>query len=78
MESYMRDHINHFLDILDLLVVRLTIFILLAVGAYTLIRGHLSPARRPDLQGYSCKVRPSQADPALITWNPPPPTINEK
>jgi hypothetical protein len=37
----MRERINTFFDILDLLVVRLTLLILLALGAYTLIRGHL-------------------------------------
>jgi hypothetical protein len=33
--------INAFFDILELLVVRLTLLILLVLGAYTLIRGHL-------------------------------------
>jgi hypothetical protein len=37
----MRERINTFFDILDLLVVRLTLLILLVLGAYTLIRGHL-------------------------------------
>jgi hypothetical protein len=37
----MRDRINELFDILDLLVVRLTLLVLLAVGAYTLIKGHL-------------------------------------
>jgi hypothetical protein len=38
---FSRDRINHFFDTLDLLVVRLTLFVILVVGAYTLIRGHL-------------------------------------
>jgi hypothetical protein len=37
----MRERINAFFDILELLVVRLTLLTLLALGAYTLIRGHL-------------------------------------
>ena len=37
----MRELINTFFDILELLVVRLTLLILLVLGAYTLIRGHL-------------------------------------
>ena len=36
----MRERINTFFDILELLVVRLTLLILLVLGAYTLIRGH--------------------------------------
>ena len=36
----MRDRINEFFDLLDLLVVRLTLLILLVVGAYTVIKGH--------------------------------------
>lgn len=39
-EKLMRDRMNAIFDILDLLVVRLTLLILLVVGAYTLIRGH--------------------------------------
>ena len=35
----MRELINTFFDILELLVVRLTLLILLVLGAYTLIRG---------------------------------------
>jgi hypothetical protein len=35
----MRELINAFFDILELLVVRLTLLILLVLGAYTLIRG---------------------------------------
>jgi hypothetical protein len=46
MESHMRDRINATFDLLDLLVVRLTLFALLIVGADTLIadtliKGHL-------------------------------------
>jgi hypothetical protein len=37
----MRDRINHLFDILDLLVVRLTLLALLVIGAYTLIAGHV-------------------------------------
>jgi hypothetical protein len=33
--------INKICDIFELILVRLTLLILLAVGAYTLIRGHL-------------------------------------
>jgi hypothetical protein len=40
MESTMRERINAFFDILELLVVRLTLLILLVLGAYALIRGH--------------------------------------
>lgn len=40
MESSVRDRINRIFDLLELLVVRLTLLILLIVGAYTLIRGH--------------------------------------
>jgi hypothetical protein len=37
-----RSHrINMFFDIVELLVVRLTVLTLLALGAYTLIQGHL-------------------------------------
>jgi hypothetical protein len=36
----MRERINGFFDILELLVVRLTLLILLVLGACTLIRGH--------------------------------------
>jgi hypothetical protein len=36
----MRERINNFFDLLELLVVRLTLLILLVLGAYTLIRGH--------------------------------------
>lgn len=36
-----RDRINHLFDILELLVVRLTLLALLAVGAWTVVRGHL-------------------------------------
>jgi len=41
MESRMRDRINLVFDILDLLVVRVTLLILLIVGAYALVKGHL-------------------------------------
>ena len=41
MESLMRDYINAIFDVLDLLVVRLTLLALLIFGAYTLIKGHL-------------------------------------
>jgi len=37
----MRDRINALFDLLDLLVVRILLLILLLIGAYTLIRGHL-------------------------------------
>jgi hypothetical protein len=37
----MRNRINDFFDTLDLLVVRLTLFALLVVGAYTLIKGRV-------------------------------------
>jgi hypothetical protein len=33
--------LNHVFDLLDLLVVRITLLILLIIGAYTVIRGHL-------------------------------------
>ena len=36
----MRDRINHFFDVLDLLVVRLLLLALLVIGAYTVLRGH--------------------------------------
>jgi hypothetical protein len=39
IEGTMRELINAFFDILELLVVRLTLLILLVLGAYTLIRG---------------------------------------
>jgi len=39
MESHMRDYINVIFDVLDLLVVRLTLLALQIFGAYTLIKG---------------------------------------
>jgi hypothetical protein len=41
MESSVRDRINAFFDLLELIIVRATLLILLALGAYGLIRGHL-------------------------------------
>ena len=39
--EHMRDSINAIFDLLELLVVRLTLLALLIFGAYTLIKGHL-------------------------------------
>jgi hypothetical protein len=37
----MRERVNAFFDLLELVIVRLTLLILLILGAYSLIRGHL-------------------------------------
>jgi hypothetical protein len=36
----MKNRINTLFDVLDLLVIRLTLFLLLALGAYSLLTGH--------------------------------------
>jgi hypothetical protein len=36
----MRDRINDFFDILDLIVVRIVLLVLLVIGAYTVVRGY--------------------------------------
>ena len=41
MESLMRERVNALFDLLDLVVIRLTLLILLVLGAYSLIRGHV-------------------------------------
>jgi hypothetical protein len=44
MHQHLRDlhaTVNDLFDLLDIVVVRLTLFALLALGAYALIKGHL-------------------------------------
>ena len=41
MESLVRERLNAVFDLLELVIVRTTLLILLALGAYSLIRGHL-------------------------------------
>jgi hypothetical protein len=43
-ENQLRDRINNFFDVLELIVVRLTLLALAIIGAYYLIHGHISLA----------------------------------